>query len=72
MGYRINYRLREWRERRRLSQREAAELVGIRQQSWSAIETGRHQNPHRVTLIGIARVLGCDVRDLTRVPRPGE
>lgn len=41
-----------------LTQTEAAELAGIRQQSWQSIEDGKTLKPRNI--IGIARALRCD------------
>lgn len=41
-----------------LTQTEAAERAGIRQQSWASIEDGQTQKPRNI--IGIANALECD------------
>jgi len=41
-----------------LTQTEAAELAGIRQQSWQSIEDGKTLKPRNI--IGIAKALKCD------------
>lgn len=41
-----------------LTQTEAAELAGIRQQSWQSIEDGKTLKPRNI--IGIAKALNCD------------
>ncbi|MBE4892641.1 LexA family transcriptional regulator [Enterobacter asburiae] len=41
-----------------LTQTEAAELAGIRQQSWQSIEDGKTLKPRNI--IGIAKALRCD------------
>ncbi|MBG6247007.1 MULTISPECIES: helix-turn-helix domain-containing protein [Symbiopectobacterium] len=41
-----------------LSQTEAAEKAGIKQQSWASIEDGKTQKPRNI--IGISSALGCD------------
>lgn len=41
-----------------LTQTEAAELAGIRQQSWQSIEDGKTLKPRNI--IGIAKALQCD------------
>lgn len=41
-----------------MSQTEAAEKAGIKQQSWASIEDGKTQKPRNI--IGISSALGCD------------
>lgn len=60
--------IREWRQHRRLSQVKASKRAGIRQHTWSDLETGRTSRPHQVTLAAVARALRTGVDSLTRQP----
>ncbi len=51
-------RVRDRRTELGLTQVEAAELAGIRQQSWGSLEDGKTQKPRNI--IGIAKALQCD------------
>lgn len=51
-------RVKDKREELELTQAKAAELAGIRQQSWVAIENGKTKKPRNI--IGIAKALKCD------------
>lgn len=60
--------IREWRQHRRLSQIQASKRAGIRQHTWSDLETGRTHRPHQVTLAAVARVLRTKVDRLSTKP----
>lgn len=51
-------RVKQKRMELQLTQTEAAEKAGIRQQSWASIEEGKTLKPRNI--IGIASALGCD------------
>lgn len=51
-------RVKQKRTELGLTQTEAAELAGIRQQSWQSIEDGKTLKPRNI--VGIARALRCD------------
>lgn len=56
--------LKEIREQKKLSQYQLASLSGVPQQTISAIESQKRQNPGVETLYPIAKALGCTVDDL--------
>ncbi len=60
-------RLRVWRERKALSQRDLAQLAGVSQFSISKIETG-NQNPRPSTLRKLAAALGLTPEQLFQHP----
>lgn len=51
-------RVKQKRAELKLTQTEAAELAGIRQQSWASIEEGKTLKPRNI--VGIAQALRCD------------
>ena len=57
-------RLRSIRERLGISQREAADRIGVRSQYLSNMENGRIPNPSLETLCRIAKAYGMGVDDL--------
>ena len=57
-------RLREWRERRGLSQTELAEAAGTHQKTVSNLETGQSQRIEFDLLQRLADVLRCKPKDL--------
>ena len=59
----MRLRLREWRERRLLTQRELAELVGVTQGTINRIERGVHR-PRLGTVRKLAEALGVDPDEL--------
>ena len=63
-------RLREYRERHCLSQRELAKLAGLTYVAVHYLENGQRA-PHRGTALKLARALGCTPWDLTRPLTPG-
>ncbi len=60
-------RLREWRERKALSQRDLARLARVSQFSISKIETG-HQKARPSTVRKLAEALGLTPEELFRGP----
>jgi transcriptional regulator with XRE-family HTH domain len=56
-------RLREWRRRRALSQRELAGLAGIRQPTVVRLEKGAQQ-PHPRTIRKLAKALDIPIEEL--------
>ena len=60
-------RLRAWRERKALSQRDLAQLAGVSQFSISKIETG-NQKPRPSTLRKLAAALGLTPEQLFQHP----
>lgn len=59
--------LREWRQRRALSQRDLAALAGMTQQSVTRIETGR-QDARPSTIRKLAKALGVKPEELFSPP----
>ncbi len=57
-------RLREWREKRGLTQEELAEMVGTRQATISGLETGQTQRIEFDLLQRLADALRCKPKDL--------
>jgi len=51
--------VREWRERRLLTQKEAAGRAGLALNTWNRIERGHTGRPHGLTLQAIAYVVGA-------------
>ncbi|MDR3332126.1 MAG: helix-turn-helix domain-containing protein [Synergistaceae bacterium] len=56
-------RLKQIRKKRKLIQKEVAQIVGIAGNYYSEIETGK-RNPAVDTLVSIAKALGVTVNDL--------
>jgi transcriptional regulator with XRE-family HTH domain len=71
----VGKRLREWREARDLSQKEAAEGAGISQSEWQKLESGRSRNPSSNTLRHVESYTDgeftvADLSPKTRLPKP--
>jgi transcriptional regulator with XRE-family HTH domain len=60
----VALRLREWRERRGLSQTELADLAGTHQATVSGLETGQTQRIEFDLLQRLANALRCKPKDL--------
>ncbi|MDP2660081.1 MAG: helix-turn-helix transcriptional regulator [Dehalococcoidia bacterium] len=60
-------RLKEWRLRKALSQRELANLAGVTQSTVALIEVGR-RSPRPTTIRKLARALRLDPAKLFRIP----
>ena len=56
--------LQKMRERRKLTQEELSAASGIKQQTISAIESGKNKYPRVDTLYALAKALKCTVDDL--------
>lgn len=56
--------LREYRTKRRLNQRELADISGVPQPMISDIENENVKNPTVSTMMKLARALRCTVDDL--------
>ena len=56
--------LQKMRERRKLTQEELSKASGIKQQTISAIESGKNKYPRVDTLYALAKALKCTVDDL--------
>ena len=56
--------LQKMRERRKLTQEELSRASGIKQQTISAIESGKNKCPRVDTLYALAKALKCTVDDL--------
>lgn len=56
--------LQKMRERRKLTQEELSTASGIKQQTISAIESGKNKYPRVDTLYALAKALKCTVDDL--------
>ena len=60
-------KIRELRERKKMSQQEAADAAGLgTRQRWNEIETGRRTNIELATLERIAAALGVKSKDLLK------
>ena len=58
----VGRRLREWRERQGLTQAQAAEKIGVAQNTWSSLETGkRKRTPKATTLEALEALTGIPV-----------
>lgn len=67
------FTLREWRERRELTQAELARLAGVDQSTVSGLETGRQANPTLNTQERLAKALGIAPSELRFVsPEPAQ
>lgn len=66
LAERVGRRVRELRESRRLSQRDAAERLGMAASNLSRLESGRHL-PTTDTLMRIAAELGVTLRALVSI-----
>lgn len=64
--------LREWREKRGLTQAELSKLSGVPQQTISSLETGERANPRADTLFALCIPLQCEITDLVKPNMPGE
>jgi transcriptional regulator with XRE-family HTH domain len=56
---RIGQRIAEWRKEQNMTQTELANLTGLRQQSVSRLEAGKH-SPGFDVLAKVANALGCN------------
>ncbi len=56
--------IREWRERRGMTQAQLAERVGVRQATISDLETGQSRRIELDLLDRLARALRCKPNDL--------
>lgn len=56
--------LQKMRERRKMTQEELSKASGIKQQTISAIESGKNKYPRVDTLYALAKALKCTVDDL--------
>lgn len=56
--------LQRMREKRKLTQEELSRASGIKQQTISAIESGRNKYPRADTLFHLAKALRCTIDDL--------
>ena len=63
----ISIRLKEWRLRKALTQRELATMAGLTQSTVALIETGR-QSPRPTTMRKLARALGLKPAELFEPP----
>lgn len=66
---RFGERLREARQKAKLTQAALAESAGLTQQYVAKIETGRI-NPTLATMAAVARVLGTEIGDMLRLAGP--
>lgn len=64
----IGERIKQRRKVRGLSLRQAADLAGISNASWSRIETGKQSADNRFVIARIAAALKCPVSELTGQP----
>lgn len=64
--------LREWREKRGMTQAELSRASGVPQQTISSIETEARSNPRMETLFALCGPLGCAITDLVKTDRQGE
>ena len=60
-GKAFGQRVRQWRERRRLSTQELSDRTGISYQTLWRIERGKHKDPGLFTAALIARELGVSL-----------
>ena len=60
---RLILKIREWRERRGMTQFELAKRVGVRQATISRLETGESRRIELDVLDGLLRVLQCKPDD---------
>jgi DNA-binding XRE family transcriptional regulator len=60
---RIGERIRELRERRKMTQDQLSDASGLPQSHISRLENGAHSPSHK-TLLAIAKALGVDVREI--------
>lgn len=56
--------LQKMRERRKMTQEDLSLASGIKQQTISAIESGKNKHPRIDTLFALAKALRCTVDDL--------
>lgn len=56
--------LQKMRDRRKMTQEELSQASGIKQQTISAIESGKNKYPRVDTLYALAKALKCTVDDL--------
>lgn len=64
---RLGKRIRELRASANLTQERAADAAKLDHKHWQDIESGR-TNPTVATLVGVARALGVELRDLFDEP----
>lgn len=64
-------RLRELREAKRMDQVQLAKISGVSQSAISSIERGARKNPGILTLVALARGMGCTLSDIYQ-PEPDE
>jgi len=63
----VGVKIREWRQRRELSQADVARRAGITQASLSNYENGKRDMPLS-TLVGVASALNVSLGDLLELP----
>ena len=56
--------LQKMRERRKMTQEELSRISGVKQQTISAIESGKNKYPRIDTMFALAKALRCTVYDL--------
>ena len=59
----MELRIREVREKKKLTQEELAKRAGVSRQLVSSLENGSAVNTTTSTLLALAEVLGCHVAD---------
>ncbi len=59
----MNQRMRETRQRKKLSQADLSKLVGVSRQTINMIESGEY-NPTLALCLKICQILGCTLNDL--------
>ena len=62
-GDKMKLRIREVREKKKLTQEELAKRAGVSRQLVSSLENGSSVNTTTDTLLALAEVLGCHVAD---------
>ncbi len=69
MGEKFNENLKNARERRGMSQREVAELIGVANSTYSLYESGSRE-PNLPTIKKIADILNVSANDLLGMEKP--
>ncbi|BDD39216.1 transcriptional regulator [Streptococcus ruminantium] len=67
----IETNLKEWRKKKKISQQELAQEIGVRRETIVHLENNRY-NPSLEMALRIAEVFGCRVEEIFQLKKKGE
>lgn len=67
----IETNLKEWRKKKKISQQELAQEIGVRRETIVHLENNRY-NPSLEMALRIAEVFGCRVEEISQLKKKGE